>query len=36
MINEMLGVGSENATTAAEFARRLNTDKRTVMQLLKP
>lgn len=35
MINEMLGVGSENVTTAAELARRLNTDKRTVMQLIR-
>lgn len=35
MINEMLEVGSENATTAAELARRLNTDKRTVMQLIR-
>lgn len=35
MINELLGIGAENATTAAELAKRLNTDRRTVMQLIR-
>ncbi len=35
MINEMLGIGAENATASSELARRLNVDLRVIRQLVR-